>query len=202
MTEATILDRTIEVLRDLGLTATLRRMPRAARDAGAHAWLRIGKDRQGVDYVVQLERAVTPATFGAAVAQFRQLAAAGRTPLLVTEHVTRPVAERLRALDQQFADPAGNAVLAGPGFLVFVAGCKPEAGAAPQRPARAFTTAGLKVQFALICDPGLAAAPQRAIAAAAGVALGAVPAVLADLQQHAGLLVAGRNRRLNATRRL
>jgi hypothetical protein len=56
--------------------------------------------------------------------------------------------------------------------------------------------------FALLCDPALAAAPHRTIAAAAGVALGAVPAVLRDLQAGGHVLVAGKNRRLNATKRL
>jgi hypothetical protein len=56
--------------------------------------------------------------------------------------------------------------------------------------------------FALIRDPELAAAPHRAIAAAADVALGAVPAVLANMRQEGHLLVAGKKRRLNAARRL
>jgi hypothetical protein len=152
---------------------------------------------------VEVKRAVTPATLGATLAQLDQLAAAaGRTPLLVTAHVTPPLAERLRMYGRQFADAAGNAYLTGPGFLIFVAGRKPVKKLAVERPGRVFTTAGLKVLFALICDPELAAAPQRAIAAAAGVALGAVPPVLADLRQAGTLLVAGKTRRLHATRRL
>lgn len=203
MTETAVLDKTVEALRAQGLAVVVQKMPRAARDAGADAWLRVGKDPQAQDYAVEIKRGVTPATLGATMAQLNQFAAAtGRVPLLVTAHITPPMAERLRALGQQYADTAGNAYLFGPGLLVFVAGRKPELKTAAQRPGRAFTTAGLKVLFALICDPELAAAPHRAIAAAAGVALGAVPPVLADLQQQGYLLVAGRNRRLNATRHL
>lgn len=203
MTEATYLDQTVEALRALGLTVLVQKMPRAARVAGADAWLRVKKDRQGMEYVAEIKRAVTPATLGATMAQLNQLAtAAGRPPLLVTAHVTPPVAERLRALDQQFADTAGNAYLTGPGFLIYVAGRKPEEKAAVHRPGRAYTAAGLKVWFALICDADLAAAPHRTIAAAAGVALGAIPPVLADMRQQGYLLVAGKKRRLNATRRL
>ncbi len=203
MTETTLLDQTVEALRAQGLAVVVQKMPRAVRDAGAHAWLRAGKDGQGAEYVVGVKRAVTPATLGATLAQLDQLAAAaGRMPLLVTAHVTPPLAEQLRTHGRQFADRAGNAYLTGPGFLVFVAGRKPEGKEAAERPGRAFTTAGLKVLFALICDPELAAAPQRAIAAAAGVALGAVPPVLADLRQEGALLVAGKTRRLHATRRL
>lgn len=203
MTETAVLDKTVEALRAQGLAVVIQKMPRAARDAGADAWLRVGKDPQAQDYAVEVKRGVTPATLGATMAQLNQFATAtGRVPLLVTAHVTPPMAERLRALGQQYADTAGNAYLFGPGLLFFVAGRKPDVKTAAQRPGRAFTTAGLKVLFALICDPELAAAPHRAIAAAAGVALGAVPPVLADLLQQGYLLVAGRNRRLNATRRL
>ena len=203
MTETTYLDQTVEALRALGLTVLVQKMPRAARAAGADAWLRVKKDRQGMEYVAEMKRAVTPATLGATMAQLNQLAtAAGRPPLLVTAHVTPPVAERLRALDQQFADTAGNAYLTGPGFLIYVAGRKPEEKAAVHRPGRAYTAAGLKVLFALICDADLAAAPHRTIAAAAGVALGAIPPVLADMRQQGYLLVADKKRRLNATRRL
>jgi hypothetical protein len=67
---------------------------------------------------------------------------------------------------------------------------------------KAHTLTGLKVMFALLCDLELADAPQRAIAAAAGVALGAIPAVMADMQQNGHLLVQGKRRRLNATKRL
>ena len=68
--------------------------------------------------------------------------------------------------------------------------------------ARRFTATGLKVMFALICDPALANATHRKIAAAAGVALGAVPAILQGLQTTGALLVMGKERRLDATKRL
>lgn len=56
--------------------------------------------------------------------------------------------------------------------------------------------------FALLCDHTLAQQPQRIIATAATVALGAVPAVLADLEQRGHLIALPKGRRLQATRRL
>ncbi|MEO8330352.1 MAG: type IV toxin-antitoxin system AbiEi family antitoxin, partial [Candidatus Nanopelagicales bacterium] len=169
----------------------------------ADGWLRVAKDKQHVDYVVEAKRAVVPATLGAVVTQLRQFAAAAkRPPLLVTDYVTPPLAEKLRALDQQFVDGAGNAYLNGPGFLVYVTGRKAENPQGPLRPGRTFTTTGLKVLFALICDARLAAAPYRMIAQAADVALGALPPVLRDLEHQRYLLVAGKNRRLVGTKRL
>lgn len=203
MTEATLLDRTAEALRALGLTVVVQNAPRTTRKVRADAWLRVGKDRQGLDYVVEVKRAVTPATLGATMLQLQQLGTAtGRTPLLVTAYVTPPVGEQLRKLGQPFADAAGNAYLTGPGFLIFVTGRKPGEKTGQPRQDRALTTTWVKVMFALICDPELAAAPHRAIAAAAAVALGAVPAVLANMRRHGHLLVMGKKRRLNATHRL
>ena len=204
MSELPILKRTVEALRELGLMVEEQEMPRRDDGVDADAWLTVKKDRQAPnDYVVEVKRVVTPATLGATVAQLNQFADAyDRIPLLVTTHVTPPVAERLKALDQQFADTAGNVYLTGPGLLVFVVGRKPTEKPLPQRRDRLFTTAGVKVLFALICNPDLAMAPHRTIATTANVALGTVPAVLDEMNRRGYLLVTARNRRLNATRRL
>lgn len=165
--------------------------------------LYVGKDDVKITYVVKAKRTLTLATLGVVTAHLRRAAeSTGYPGLLVTHCLTTPMAEKLRALNQPFADAAGNAYLEGPGLLVYVTGRKLEGEAAMAATSRAFTTAGLKVQFALICDPALADAPLRAIAAAAGVALGGVPAVLADLQRSGSLLVQGKKRRLNASHRL
>lgn len=201
--EANLIERAIGALRGHGLNVALRNQPKLAAQIEADAWLRVGKDKQHVDYVVEAKRAVAPATLGAVVAQLRDDAATAKQPLLlVTAYVTPPTAEKLRTLDQQFVDAAGNAYLNGPGFLVYVTGRKPEDLRGPPRPGRTFTTTGLKVLFALICDAELAAAPYRTIAQAADVALGALPPVLRDLEHQRYLLVAGKKRRLLATKRL
>jgi hypothetical protein len=112
------------------------------------------------------------------------------------------MAARLREQGQQFADAAGNAYLEGPGLLVYVTGRKLLDKQVAPHAGKANTMTGLKVTFVLLCDPELANAPYRAIAAAAGVALGAIPAVLADMQHTGHLLVLAQHRRLNATKRL
>ncbi len=202
MNEAGLVDRVTAALQNLGLTVLARKEPGGAGKHRADAWLRIGKDGERTDYIAEAKRAVTPGTLGAIVAQLRYLATSGDRPtLLITDYLTPPVAEKLRAQGQQFADAAGNAYLEAPGLLVYVTGRKPQERVA-RKAGQTFTINGLKILFVLICDPELAGAPQRAIAMAAGVALGAVPGVLADLQAAGHLLVAGRNRKLNATRRL
>lgn len=183
-TEATLLDLGVQALRQHGLKVQVQKEPKIGNALRADAWLRVGTTKQHTDYVVEAKRAVTPTTLGAVVAQLRHTATlAGRPPLLMTGYITPPMADHLKELDQQFADAAGNAFLTGPGILVFVTGRKPEQNANAARPGRAFATAGLKVTFALLCNPALVTAPHRAIAAAADVALGVIPAVLKDLQQ-------------------
>ncbi len=201
MDEARLIEDVLDALRRQGLDVRApRRQPAARGGLRPDAVVRIGKDRAYADFVVEAKRGITPATLGAAVAQLGHLAAAWRMPgLLVADYVAPPAAEWLRARRQAFADAVGNAFLEGNGLLVDVAGRKP---IKVERAGKAFTPGGLKVLFALICDPTLGDAPHRTIAKAAGVALGTVPAVLGDLQRTGRLLVAGKRRRLHATKRL
>lgn len=198
--DANLLDTAADHLRARDLRVAIKA---ARRDDRVDAWLRVTKDKQHVDYAVEVKRQVTPQTLGAVVAQLKHWGEiTKKPPLLVTAHVTAPVADRLAAVDQQFVDAAGNAYLNAPGIFVLITGRKPEKDTTIEKPGRAFTAAGLKTLFALICNPELAAAPYREIAAAAGVALGALPGVLAGLQQAGHLHVMGSKRKLITTRRL
>lgn len=198
-----LVDRAAAALEPLGLKLQLIKQPRGVPQLPADAWARVGKGREHIDYLVEVRRTVTPATLGAMVMQLRHMVGiAGRPALLVTDYLTPQVAEALRNQHQQFADAAGNAYLEGPGLLVYVTGRKLRERHKAPRGNRTFATAGLKVLFALLCDPALADAPYRGIAAAAGVALGAVPAALADLRQARHLIETDKARRLLATKRL
>jgi len=177
-------------------------VPAQCRPAPADACtLRLGPKGQWADYIAVAQPQLARATMGAALMQARQVAQkAGKPTILLAEYVTPPVADDLRVQGQPFADAAGNAWLPVP--LVFITGRKPATKPVPPAAGRADTPAGLKTWFALLCQPELADATHRAIAVAAGVALGGVPAVLQDLQQQGHLMVLGKRRRLNATRRV
>jgi hypothetical protein len=199
-TEAKLLDAAAGHLRARGLTVTIKE---GRREDRIDAWVRVAKDRQNLDYAVEVKRQVTPQTLGAVVAQLQQQGrATKKPPLLVTTYVTAPVADRLAAVEQQFIDAAGNAYLNASGIFVLITGRRPEQDVAGDKPDRAFTKTGLKTLFAFLCNPDLVAAPYREIAAAADVALGALPAVMAGLQQVGYLHVMGEKRRLVATKRL
>jgi hypothetical protein len=200
-----LVERVQAQLKQLGLNANVVSPPTTKPRFPADGWLRIFDGGAPVDYVVEAKARLTPASLGAAMMQLQHAAtAAGHPALLVTEHITPPMAETLRGQKQQFADAAGNAYLEAPGLRVMVIGRKPPAAHANTNTSagKAYTTSGLKVMFALLCDPALANATQRAIAAGAGVALGSIPAVLADLQQAGHMAELKQGRRLAANKRL
>ena len=142
--QANLLDRAIDALRGHGLNVVVQKQPRLGREVVADAWLRVGKAKQHIDYVVEAKRGVAPAMLGAVITHLRHHAEAAKRLLLllVTDYVTPPMAETLRTLEQQFVDAAGNAYLDGPGLLVDVAGRKAEGMQGEPRPGRAFTPAG------------------------------------------------------------
>lgn len=126
----------------------------------------------------EVKRWLNVNTLGHAVEQVRQLP--GR-PLLVTEYVNPKMAERLKQMEIPFMDTLGNAYLNAPPLFVHLNGRTPRR-FPRERPTRAFVPTGLKVVFALLCNPDLANAPYRTIAQTANVALGTVGWVLTDLR--------------------
>lgn len=102
--------------------------------------------------------------------------------LLVAPYLTAERARQCRSLGLNFIDEAGNAYINTPGCFVHISGKPRREPARPVGRYKALTPAGLRIVFALLTQPRLLAAPYREIAAAAGVALGSVGDVLADLQ--------------------
>lgn len=201
MNEVTgIVERVAQALRGHGLDVTVEKEPvHGYRHLDAR--LRIGQPP--AEYAVEAKRGLSPPMLGAMTTRLHQVAeGSGMPSLLVSDYVSPPMAEKLRGLHQPFADAAGNAYLQAPGLFVYVTGRKPGKAPAAGRQGGLFTASAIKLLFALICDPALANAPYRTMADMAGVALGAVPAVLAELRRQGRLLVAGRQRRLHATRSL
>lgn len=178
--ERQILDDTLQALRDQNLTAELDQEQPEIGDAHADALVRIGYGGEQTRYVVEVKRWLTQATVGPIAAKLRELGTAG---LLVTEYANPQVAEQLAKLGIAYADTAGNMNLHGPNFLVRTTGRKPQQTKRRPRPHRAFQPTGLKLIFALLCDPQKAAIGYRELAAYAGVANGTVGWVMADMQQ-------------------
>ncbi|WP_291995511.1 type IV toxin-antitoxin system AbiEi family antitoxin [Candidatus Accumulibacter sp. ACC003] len=201
--QSTLLESVAQALRAHGLLLSVQDASAADGQRPSPALLRVCRDGADLDYAAVVKRRLSSTSIGAVLASLRQPLDIGEPPpLLLTDYVASPLAAQLRERRQQFADAAGNTYLEGRGLFVYVSGRKLQPRQLARRASRGFTATRLKVLFALICDPDLAGAPYRTIAAAANVALGAMPAVIADLQQHGSLIVSAKSRSLFARKRV
>jgi hypothetical protein len=166
----------------------------------AHVRLRFGD--QELIYAAEVKRTLRPATLGVVL---HQLAAYGKQALLVTDHVTPPLADELRAREVQFVDAAGNAYLNQPPLLVWVKGQRPMEPVAAHEGTmgRAFQASGLRVLLTLLCNPELVNRPYREIARLTGVAHGTVGWVMPELPRLGYIAeINGKRRLLNPERLL
>lgn len=178
-TETQLLDTVLAEAAKFGVTATVEQRDIRIGDRRVDAYVRIGRDRKTRVYAVEVKKGLRPATLGAVLHQIEH---AGKPPLLVTDYVTPPLAEKLRARNIAFLDAAGNAFLDQPPVYVWIKGERPlQTPGTNKVKGRAFQASGLKVLFALLCNPDWVAEPYREIARLARVAHGTVGWVMADL---------------------
>lgn len=189
--ETTILEATLTALRAMGLQTEL------SKSELGEVQVSLQYGSKSVSGPVLVKRAVTPANLGLVVQQLTQL----DSPLLVTEYVTAPVAERLHELKIEFADSLGNAYICTPPLLIWVTGRRPEQKPLEERAPRIFQPGGLKMLFALFSRPELVSASYRDIAKAADVALGTVAWVMTDLKEAGCLQELGKEGRKLLERR-
>ncbi len=113
----------------------------------------------------------------------------------VLPQVTAEKADELRKDDIQFIDTAGNGYINQPPLYLFVKGNKDKKILKAPHVNRLFKQTGLRVLFALLCNPGLENETYRTIAAKTKVALGMVNWVVKDLRELGYLLEKGSGRR-------
>ena len=140
----------------------------------------ITKDNVKMRFPVEVKATLTKATLGI-VAQ--QIALTQHHRLLITRYVHHGLADRLKELDIPFIDTAGNAYINKPELFLFIKGNKKPDRYKDIDTAKTFNPAGLKVVYALLCNPGLENKPYRTIAEMADVALGTIVGVMRDLEQ-------------------
>jgi hypothetical protein len=118
--------------------------------------------------------------------------------LLITRKLTTEMADQLQKNGIQFIDDAGNAFIDRPPFYLFIKGNKNPNTGVPLVIGRAFKQTGLRVLYALLCNPGLENETYRVIAGKTGVALGMVDWVMRELRELGFLteMGTGRNRDL------
>lgn len=145
-----------------------------------------------IPLLVEVKLRPTKAMVGTMARLFKQYPEKG---LLIADYINPVMADRLKELDIWFLDTAGNAYINEPPVFVYVKGNKKEQGIGKKPKRRVFQPTGLKVVFALLCNPDLVNAPYRDIAHAADVALGTVGWVLTDLRELGYLVEMGKKRR-------
>jgi len=158
------------------------------------AILRIELNEMEWDFAVEVKKRVTPGTLGAFGRQLG-IFPQKQKGLLVTWYVTPQMADRMKKLGIQFIDTAGNAYINEPPLFIFIKGNRPIDRHPIERPTRAFQPTGLKVVFALLCNPGLENEPFRKIAKVANAALGTVNWVIKDLKNIGCLIDRGKRGR-------
>lgn len=190
----------------------LKRATRATATIGL-AWTVLRQETDGADAVIQLQYGgievellaevktnLRPPMVGAIQHQLERLP--GKA-LLVADHVTPAIAAELRKRKIQFIDTLGNAYLDQPPLLVWIVGQKAETPAPESKERdRAFLPTGLRVVFALLCQPDAVAKPYRDIAEMADVAHGTVGWVMPDLMRLGFVIEIGHHRRLVERERL
>jgi len=198
--DRTLLDEALAKLAAWGLAAEIVTLEPTLGRGRADALVRIRHAGQEVLYAVEVKRGLRPATLGGVLLQLERL---GDTALLVADYVTPPLAQELKTRGVVFIDAAGNAYLDRPPLFIWVKGEKPLTRLeAPRETGRAFRASGLRVLFALLCDPALADRPYREIAQRAGVAHGTVGWVMAEMPKIGYVAQVGGKRRLMQPERL
>lgn len=194
MTERNLIAAALEAIRPLGLQGTIL-TPETRLAAGqVDATVRLKYGDVALDYVVEAKRNLRPGMLGLAL---HQLGRFQGNKLLITDHITPPMAEELRTRGVEFIDTAGNAFLNQPPLLVWVKGQRPpEPLWIKEQVGRAFQTTGLQVLFTLLCKPEAVNLPYREIAALAGVAHGTVGWVMPELPKLGFMIEINKKRRL------
>ena len=137
---------------------------------------------------------VTNQTLGAIVHQLKVINAVERN-ILITQYITPQLADRLKELDMQFLDTAGNAYINLPNMFLFIKGNKAKEKFVKEKPMRAFQPAGLQLIYALLCNPGEENKPYRVMANTANIANGAVAWAIKDLKKLGYLIDMGKKGR-------
>jgi hypothetical protein len=157
---------------------------------GAHR-LAVRAPGARMDLVPEVKAAITPTDVLLPLMRHNQ---AGKF-VLVARGINEHMAEKLRENGIQFMDEAGNAFINRPPLYIFIKGNRTLTLTKAPVIGRAFKQTGIRMLYALLCNPGLENQPYRVIAAKAKVALGMVNWVIGELRSLGFLLMIGEGRK-------
>ena len=116
--------------------------------------------------------------------------------LLISDHVTAGAGALLREEGISYLDASGNCFLQSGSLLLFVEGKASDNRRRPDRPIRAFNSAGLKLIFALLVRSEVASWTYRELATLVDISRGTVGYVMQDLQELGFVEKRGQKRQL------
>lgn len=165
-----------------GIQAETQIARRQLKKANRFVILKQGKRRW--KFHAEVKPYLTNQSLGAIISEIVDARREHGETALVTPYVSSVQADKLREHNVEFFDTAGNAFFHQDGLYVFVTGCKAtdRQNVAKQR-VRAFNQTGLRLIFALLSLPNMEKKPYRILAQKAGISLGAVNWIMADLQR-------------------
>lgn len=153
------------------------------RPPNLDAILRIGDENNNWRFLIETKRRLSNESLGATITTLTEQQRKHGPIALFTSYINPVQAEKLRDHQIAFFDLAGNVFLKQGALHVYITGRKQKGAGLPDtRRTRAFNPTGLRLVFALLCRPGLEAAPYRQMADEAGISLGAVGWVINDLK--------------------
>ena len=132
-------------------------------------------------FAIEVKRWAAQTPLGALINKMQEIP---METMLAADFVNPNMAVKLRENNIQFFDMAGNAYINQPPTYIYIKGNRldNEFVKEKKRTGRAFEPAGLKVVYALLCDPELIKRPYRTIAEKAQVVVGTVGEVVKDLK--------------------
>lgn len=123
--------------------------------------------------------------------------ATGRPLLLIAPYVSAKLAQECQRTGINFLDTAGNAYIDVPGMYLFITGKpRPKELRVPTDQSALRKASTMRVIFALLTIKGLAQQPVRAIAEAAGAAVGSTSSAIEDLKALGYIAGEARERRV------
>ena len=200
-TDLQTLDDAINAFRrETGLRTEKRRVEFLLGRRKVEALVRIDEPAGPIEYLVEVRKNLREATLGQLVQQFTE------TPgkwIVITPYVPAHLAKRMRELGLQFMDTAGNAFIHEPPLMIFLHGNRAKEPVREKGEEGVLATGGVRIVFALLCQPKLLNVTYREIGGAAGTALGTVAGVMKDLTRDGYLLDLGtRGKKLAHTKEL
>lgn len=185
-----MLDEVLRVFRrETGLRAEKRGADNLAGRTAPDAVIRIEKPAGPVDHRVEIRKNLNEAALGQLVQKFAENPARW---IVIAPYVPAHLAKKMRELRLQFMDRAGNTYIDDPPMLIFVHGNRAQDRTNERGEEGLLAAGGIRIIFALLCQPKLLNATYRELGAAAGTALGTVAGVMKILNREGYLIDPGR----------